>query len=81
MNESAARLVFPGSSPLGHQFTIGTAFGLKRGRAGGEVWAWWAILTTRSSIRSAVPTMYLSHDQYPGERFSVVVRAVRLQPH
>jgi len=75
MNESAARLVFPASSPLGHQFTLGTSFGLKRGRAGGEVVGVVGDTHDAELERSAVPTVYLSHDQYPVGSVSVVVRA------
>jgi predicted permease len=75
MNEAAARLVFPGASPLGHQFTIGTSFGLGRGRAGGEVVGVVGDTHDAELDRNAAPTVYLSHDQFPVSSVSVVLRA------
>jgi predicted permease len=75
MNEAAARLVFPGASPLGHQFIIGTSFGLGRGRAGGEVVGVVGNTHDAELDRNAVPTIYLAHDQFPVSSVSVVLRA------
>ena len=75
MNEAAARLVFPGASPLGHQFIIGTSFGLERGRAGGEVIGVVGDTHDAELDRNAAPTVYLSHDQFPVSSVSVVLRA------
>lgn len=75
MNEAAARLVFPGASPLGHDFIIGTSFGLGRGRAGGEVVGVAGNTRDAELDQDAVPTVYLSHDQFPVGSVSVVLLA------
>jgi predicted permease len=75
MNEAAARLVFPGASPLGHEFIIGTSFGLERGRAGGEVVGVVGDTHDAELDRDAVPTIYLAHDQFPVSSVSVVMHA------
>ncbi len=74
MNEAAARLIFPGGSPLDHEFLIGTSFGLKRGRAGGTVVGVVGNTHDAELDRDAEPTVYLSEDQFPTNSVSVVLR-------
>jgi putative ABC transport system permease protein len=74
VNEAAARLLWPGQNPLGHHLTIGTSFGLGRGRVGGEVVG--VVRDTRefglgASVR---PETYLVHAQVPVGYMSVVLR-------
>jgi predicted permease len=75
VNEAAARLLWPGSDPIGHRLTIGTTFGLGRGRVGGEVVG--VVRNTRDFglDLDARPMTFLAHRQVPVGFMSVVLRA------
>ncbi len=74
LNESAARLLFNGTDPLGHRMEIGTGFGLGRGRAGGEIVGIVADVHDRSLSTPPRPTTYLVHAQWPMTDMSIVVK-------
>jgi putative ABC transport system permease protein len=76
INESAAKLVWPGTDPIGHSLTVGTRLGVSDTRAGGEVVGvvgdvheWGPALPTR-------PTIFLAHQQFPVTYLGVVARTV-----
>jgi putative ABC transport system permease protein len=77
LNESAARAMFPGTDPLGHQVTIGTSFGIGRGRGGGTVIG--VVADTRDFGADGEPTpiIYLSHAQFPLSLLQLVMRTAR----
>jgi putative ABC transport system permease protein len=74
VNEAAARLIWPDADPLGHRLTIGTSFGLGRGRVGGEVVG--VVRNTRDFGLEAEsrPMAFLPHRQVPVGFMSVVLR-------
>jgi putative ABC transport system permease protein len=76
VNEAAAKLLWPGQDPLGHRLTIGTTFGLGRGRVGGEVVG--VVRNTRDFglEADARPETFLAHAQVPVGFMSVVMSAV-----
>jgi predicted permease len=77
LNESAARAMFPGTDPLGHEVTIGTSFGIGRGRGGGTVIG--VVADTRDFGADGEPTpiIYLSHAQFPLSLLQLVMRTAR----
>jgi predicted permease len=74
VNEAAARLLWPGADPIGHRLTIGTSFGLGRGRVGGEVVG--VVRNTKDFglEADARPMSFLPHRQVPAGFMSVVLR-------
>jgi putative ABC transport system permease protein len=72
VNEAAAKLIFPGASPIGHAITISTSFGLGP-HAGGTIVG--VVGNTHDwDLTSPVrPMLYLAHAQFPVENQSVVV--------
>jgi predicted permease len=77
LNESAARAMFPGVDPLGHELTIGTTFGIDRGRAGGTVIGIVADTRDFGADGRQSPIVYLSHAQFPLLSLQLVMRTVR----
>jgi predicted permease len=77
LNESAARIMFPGVDPLGHEVTIGTTFGIGRGRAGGTVIGVVADTRDFGADGRQSPIVYLSHAQFPLLSLQLVMRTVR----
>jgi predicted permease len=75
MSESAARLLFGESDPLGRSLTIGTGFGLGRGNVGGEVVGIVADIHDVSLGTPPRPTIYFPHAQRPLGNMAVVIRA------
>lgn len=75
VNESAARLLWPGSNPLGHEFLLGTRLGLGGERVGGRVVGVVADFKHFGPNADTRPEIYVVHDQFPEEGMSVVVRA------
>jgi putative ABC transport system permease protein len=75
VNETAERLLWPGTDALGHHLEIGTGFGMGRGRAGG------AIVGVVDDVRDygpsspVRPTVYLAFGQWPVDSVSIVVKA------
>jgi putative ABC transport system permease protein len=74
VNETAARLYWPGEDPVGREITVGTSFGLGRGRAGGTVVGVAADTRDFGPGEPTKPEMFLSHSQMPVTFMSIVVR-------
>jgi predicted permease len=77
LNESAARLVFPGQDPLGHTLRLGTSFGLGRGNAGGTVVGVVADTREAGADEEMRPMVYLSHAHFPVSNLQVVAHTSR----
>jgi len=73
INESAARLLWPDTDPLGHRFTIGARLG-EPNRAGGEVVGVIGDLKEDGMGRPASPTIFLAHAQFSEGYLGVAVR-------
>ena len=75
VNETAARLIWPGLDPLGHTLELGTKFGLGGARAGGQV------VGVVGDVRDAAlgadprPTVYLAHAQFPVTDLAIAIRS------
>ncbi len=74
VNESAARLLWPDEDPLGHRLTIGTSFGLGRGRAGGTVVGVIPDIHDLGLDEAPRPQIYFAHRQFPVDFMSIAVR-------
>lgn len=74
INRAAARRVWPGIDPLGHQLVVGTRLGLGGAHAGGEVVGVIGDLKDRSLAAATEPTIYLAHAQFPTGYMSVAIR-------
>ncbi|HWM26908.1 MAG TPA: ABC transporter permease [Woeseiaceae bacterium] len=74
VNESAAKLLWPGDDPLGHSLELGTTFGLGGARAGGTV------VGVASDVRhfglgeDSRPEVFLAHSQFPVDFLSMTVK-------
>ena len=77
LNEAAARAMFPDGDPIDHEVTIGTSFGLGRGRAGGTIVGVVADTRDFGAAEQQPPVVYLSHGQFPISMLQVVVRSSR----
>jgi predicted permease len=75
VNESAARLLWPGAEPLGHSFRIGTRLGLDGNRVGGSVVGVIRDFKHFGPNAEARPEIYVVHSQFPEDGLSVVVKA------
>jgi predicted permease len=73
LNASAARLLFPNGSPLGHEVRIGTSFGLGGARGGGTVVGVVGDTRDFGVQESARPVLYLSHPQFPVDGLEYVI--------
>jgi predicted permease len=65
INEAAAKLLWPGQDPLGHQLTIGAHFDDPNVRPGGEVVGVIGDIRDRALAKPGVATIYLPHAQNP----------------
>ncbi|HKK08757.1 MAG TPA: ABC transporter permease, partial [Gemmatimonadota bacterium] len=74
LGEAGARRLFGDAPALGHTITIGTSFGLGRGRAGGTVVGVVGDVRGRSLSEPPVPTLYLADRQYPFDFMTYAVR-------
>jgi len=74
VNQTAARLLWPGQSPLGHRVALGTTFGLGGPRAGGEVVGVVGDFRDQALDEPARPTVFLSHAQFPISYLTVVMK-------
>jgi len=74
LGRTAARRLFGDRPAEGHTITIGTTFGLDRGRAGGRVIGVVGDVRSRSLAQSPDPTLYLAYDQYPLDFMTYAVR-------
>ena len=74
VNETAARLYWPGEDALGREITVGTSLGLDRGRAGGTVVGVVADTKDFGPGETSKPELFLSHSQMPVTFMSIVVR-------
>ena len=74
VNQSAARLYWPGEDAVGREITVGTSFGMGRGRVGGTVVG--VVADTREFGPGAPtkPEIFLPHSQVPVTFMSVAVR-------
>jgi putative ABC transport system permease protein len=73
INESAAKLLWPGADPLGHHFTIGARLG-EANRAGGEVVGVIGDIREDGIARPASPTIFFAHAQVSEGYLGVAVR-------
>jgi len=74
VNERAAQMLWPDADPVGHRLTVGTGFGLGRGRAGGEVVGVVADIQDRGPALESRPMIFLSLAQWPLEFLGVAIR-------
>jgi predicted permease len=74
VNETAARLYWPGEDAVGREITIGTDFSLGRGRAGGTVVGVVADTKDFGPGEATKPELFLPHSQMPVTFMSIVVR-------
>jgi Acidobacterial duplicated orphan permease len=74
VNQTAARLYWPGEEAVGRDITIGTSLGLGRGRAGGTVVGVVADTKDFGPGETTKPELFLSHSQMPVTFMSIVVR-------
>jgi predicted lysophospholipase L1 biosynthesis ABC-type transport system permease subunit len=70
----AARRIFEGADPIGHQFELGTGMGLGRGAVGGEVVGVVGDVKDDALAAPARPLIYAVHDQFPVGFLQVVLR-------
>jgi predicted permease len=75
VSESAARLLWPGASPMGHRFALGTRLGLGGDRAGGEVVGVINDVLDDGPSSEPNPTVYLSNAQFPQDTMTLAMRA------
>ncbi len=75
LNESAARLFWPGTGAVGRRITLGTRLGLGGDRAGGEVIGVVGDVRDVGPAAPGRPTLYLSHAQFPMGFLTIAVRA------
>lgn len=75
VNETAARLLWPTESALGHQFTLGTRLGQGGVNAGGEVVGVVRDVRDFGPRIAARPTVYLAHAQFPVDFVAIAVRS------
>jgi putative ABC transport system permease protein len=74
VNESAARLLWPGDDPLGHRFELGTTFGLGGPRAGGTVVGVAADIRHYGLGEPTKPEVFIAHSQFPVDFMSMTVK-------
>ncbi|HEX6260982.1 MAG TPA: ABC transporter permease, partial [Woeseiaceae bacterium] len=74
VNESAAKLLWPGDDPLGHTFELGTTLGLGGARAGGTVVGVVADIKHNGLAKATQPEIFLAHSQFPVDYISMTVR-------
>ena len=74
VNETAAKLYWPGEDPIGRSITVGTTFGMGGERAGGTVVGIVSDLRDFGPAEAAKPEVFLSHSQVPVTYMSVAVR-------
>jgi predicted permease len=74
INETAAARLWPGKSPLGHQFTLGTRLGQGGVNAGGTVVGVVRDVHDYGPAVAVRPAVYLSHAQFPVSFVTVTVR-------
>jgi putative ABC transport system permease protein len=75
VSETAARRIFEGADPIGHQFELGTGMGLGRGAVGGEVVGLVGDVKDAALAEPPRPLVYAVHDQFPVGYLQVVLRA------
>jgi predicted permease len=75
LNQAAANRIWPGADALGHEIRIGTGFGLGGDRAGGTIVGVVGDVHDRGPAVRVVPTLYLSHAQWPVDFMTVVARS------
>jgi putative ABC transport system permease protein len=74
LNESAAKLLWPGSDPLGRTFELGTTLGVGGDRAGGTVVGVVADIRHNGPAKATQPEVFFAHSQFPVDYLSVTVR-------
>jgi putative ABC transport system permease protein len=80
INETAAARLWPDTSPLGHEFTLGTRMGQGGVNAGGAVVGVARDVHDFGPAAAVQPAVYLSHAQFPVNFVSVVVRGANSAP-
>jgi putative ABC transport system permease protein len=74
VNESAAKLLWPGDDPLGHRIELGTTFGLGGPRAGGTVVGMAADIRHYGLGEPTRPEVFVAHSQFPVDFMSMTVK-------
>ena len=80
VSEAAAKRLWPGLDPLGHEVRIGTRFGLGGEQGGGVITGVVADVREHGPAAPAPPTLYLAHAQWPVDFMSVVAKARNGEP-
>lgn len=74
VNESAAKLLWPGGDPLGHTFELGTTLGLGGVRVGGTVVGVVADIKHYGLAEEARPEVFAAHSQFPVDYMTMTVK-------
>ncbi|MGE3274139.1 MAG: ABC transporter permease [Vicinamibacterales bacterium] len=74
VSEAAARLLWPGDVPLGHELRLGTRLGLGGDRVGGQVVGVVNDVLDDGPASEPEPTVYLAHAQYPMDGLTMAIR-------
>jgi putative ABC transport system permease protein len=74
VNESAAKLLWPGDDPLGHTFELGTTLGIGGARVGGTVVGVVADIKHDGLSEPSRPAVFAVHSQFPVDFMSMTVR-------
>jgi putative ABC transport system permease protein len=74
VNETAARHLWPGVTPLGHELTLGTRMGQGGVNAGGTVVGVAKDVHDFGPAAQVRPTVFLAHGQFPVDFLSIVAR-------
>ncbi len=73
VNESAAKLLWPGESAVGHSMELGTSLGLGRGRVGGTVVGVVGDAREYGPAEVPRPEVFAAHAQFPVEDMTLTV--------
>ncbi|HET6630157.1 MAG TPA: ABC transporter permease [Woeseiaceae bacterium] len=74
VNESAAKLLWPGDDPVGHTFELGTTLGLEGPHVGGTVVGVVADVKHQGLGEESQPEVFAAHSQFPVDFMSITVR-------
>jgi putative ABC transport system permease protein len=75
VNETAANMLWPAESAIGHELTLGTRMGQGDARAGGVVVGVARDVRDYGPRVPVRPTVYLSHAQFPVDAVTIAVRS------
>jgi predicted permease len=75
VNQTAADRLWPGESPLGHEFTLGTRLGQGGAPVGGTVIGVVGDVHDGGPAAAVRPTMYVAHGHFPTSFLSMAVKS------